>query len=138
MGDGWAIDSRKPHISNATGRESCTEHVEKAALATSGLLFSVNSGRIELSLSEGKKDTSRRSDVEAAKFSCLASVLVLQTRLIAACLVSLFSLNRRGEIIVAQNSALNSSRRRKNMIDGLVSIPLELSLNISVQICILD
>ena len=117
MGDGWAIDSRKPHISNATGREFCTDHSEKAALTTSGSLFSVNSGRIELSLSEGKKDISRRSDVRAAKFNCLASVPVLQTRLIAACLVSLFSLNRRSKIIIAKNSALNSSRRRKDMID---------------------
>ena len=117
MGDGWAMDSGKPHISNATGREFCTDHIEKAALATSGSLFSVNSGRIELSLSDGKKDISRRSDVGAAKFNCLASVPVLQTRLIAACLVSLFSLNRRSKIIIAKNSALNSSRRRKDMID---------------------
>ena len=117
MGGGWAIDSRKPHLSNATGREFCTDHVEKAALATSGSLFSVNSGRIELSLTEGKKDISRRSDAGAAKFNCFASVLVLQTRLIASCLVSLFSLNCWSKIIIAKNSTLNSSGRRKHMID---------------------
>ena len=120
MGDGWAIDSRKPHISNATGRESCTEHVEKAALATSGSLFSVNSGRIELSLSEGKKDISRRSDVGAAKFNGLCSVQARsQTpQLTAACLVSFCSSNRRFKIIIAKNNALNSSRWRKEMTNN--------------------
>ena len=55
MGDGWSIDSRKPHISNTTGLEVCTDHVEKAALANSGSLFSVHFGRIELSTREGIK-----------------------------------------------------------------------------------
>ena len=55
MGDGWSIDSRKPHISNATGLEVCTYHVQKAALANSASLFSVHFGRIELSTREGIK-----------------------------------------------------------------------------------
>ena len=55
MGDGWSIDSRKPHISNTTGLEVCTDHVEKAALANSGSLSSVHFGRIVLSTREGIK-----------------------------------------------------------------------------------
>lgn len=55
MGDGWSIDSRKPHISNVTGLEVCIDHVEKAALANSGSRSSVHFGRIELSTREGIK-----------------------------------------------------------------------------------
>ena len=55
MGDGWSIDSRKPHVANTTGLEVCTDLVEKAALVNSGLLFSVHFGRIELSTREGIK-----------------------------------------------------------------------------------
>ena len=55
MGDGWSIDSRKPHISNATGLEVGIDHVEKAALANSGSLFLVHFGRIVLSTREGIK-----------------------------------------------------------------------------------
>ena len=55
MGDGWSIDSRKPHISNTTGLEVCTDHVEKAALANSGSLSSVHFGRIVMSTREGIK-----------------------------------------------------------------------------------
>lgn len=62
MGDGLEFDSRKTDVLNSTDPQFYTDHVEKAALTTSGLLFSANFGMFQQGWGKDMNIISTQSD----------------------------------------------------------------------------
>ena len=66
MGDGSEFDSRKTDVLNSTDPQFCTDHVEKAALTTSGLLSSANFGMFQLGCGKDMNIISPQSDASVS------------------------------------------------------------------------